>query len=160
MELAQGTKVALVLLGIFQGIMAVALIIGVANDPTMRPGPALGIWIGWAVGGLCLIALWRKLISVRSRLSHPAPPRPRQRHPERDCYCTRCGTVAEYRRFRVGSGLVCFVLFLVGIVPGVIYYVWAKSAEHNGCRRCGSREIVPVNSPVARRALEAAQGNA
>lgn len=72
---------------------------------------------------------------------------------ERQRYCTRCGNVAEPTQFGRGSNVVCLLLLLVFIVPGIIYLIWMNSTDYWGCPTCGAREIVPLSSPVAKRAL-------
>lgn len=68
-------------------------------------------------------------------------------------YCTRCGMVAVPEFMGKGSGFVCFLLCLLCLIPGIIYYFWMKSTEYFGCPKCQSRETVPLDSPVAQRAL-------
>ena len=99
-----------------------------------------GISISLCVwGGLFLLWVWLG--------------RPKQAHPERQRYCTRCGVVGEPAHFGRGSNVVCLLLCLLFIVPGIVYYIWMNSTDYWGCKTCGAREIVPVSSPVAQRAL-------
>ena len=69
--------------------------------------------------------------------------------------CTNCLTVAAPKRRTPGSFLIEIVLWLCFLVPGVIYSLWRVSARHFVCPACGSREIVPVDSPRAKQLLEA-----
>lgn len=49
-------------------------------------------------------------------------------------------------------------LFLLFIVPGLIYGVWRLTTKRKICPACGSVDLVPVNSPVGRK-LRTTPGN-
>jgi hypothetical protein len=62
--------------------------------------------------------------------------------------CTRCGTAKENRSLKSrGSGFVEFILWLCGIVPGIVYHIWRGKKV---CPACGSVELVPMESPGGR----------
>lgn len=63
--------------------------------------------------------------------------------------CTRCGSQGVPRTETPGSVAVELVLWLLLIVPGIIYSVWRGSARRKVCRVCGSPEVVPAASPRA-----------
>lgn len=65
--------------------------------------------------------------------------------------CKDCGTVAEPAQVTNGSIGVELILWLCFLVPGLIYSVWRLSTRHDACRSCGSKGIVPVNSPAGAR---------
>lgn len=60
--------------------------------------------------------------------------------------CTVCLTVGEPRRVTRGSFLIEVVLWLMLLVPGLVYSLWRLSTRHDACRECGSSAIVPVAS--------------
>jgi ribosomal protein S27AE len=64
--------------------------------------------------------------------------------------CTRCGSIAAPEYYRSGSVLITLVLLAIGILPGLIYYLWTRSHSHWGCGQCGSDELVPSDSPQAK----------
>jgi len=64
--------------------------------------------------------------------------------------CKHCGTVAEPANETPGSMAIEVVLWLCFLVPGLIYSLWRLSRRHPVCTACGSREIVPVDTPVGR----------
>jgi DNA-directed RNA polymerase subunit RPC12/RpoP len=45
------------------------------------------------------------------------------------------------------------LLWLCFIVPGIIYSVWRLASRYQGCQKCGSKRIIPVDSPTAKAAL-------
>lgn len=64
--------------------------------------------------------------------------------------CKRCHTVAEPRKETPGSLAIEVVLWLCFLVPGLVYSLWRLSRRHDVCRACGSRDLVPLDSPVGR----------
>lgn len=64
-----------------------------------------------------------------------------------DMLCLRCHTVAEPKKETDGSGCVEVFLWLAFIVPGILYSLWRSSSTHGTCYKCGSRELVPLDSP-------------
>lgn len=48
-----------------------------------------------------------------------------------------------------GSILVELALWLFFIVPGLIYSIWRHASVYQGCAKCGSNALIPLDSPVA-----------
>lgn len=65
--------------------------------------------------------------------------------------CKQCGTVDEPATETPGSFAIELILWLCFLVPGLIYSFWRLSRKHAVCRACGSREIVPLDTPVGRK---------
>jgi hypothetical protein len=66
--------------------------------------------------------------------------------------CLQCGSVSK-RAVRTIQGsflLECF-LWLLFILPGVIYSVWRLTTKAKVCPACSSREIVPLESPMGQK---------
>jgi hypothetical protein len=74
---------------------------------------------------------------------------------EKPVYCTRCGTVGRQKFFKRGSVLTGLLLLALFIVPGVIYLIWYLFEGYWGCSACRAREIISIDSPVAKRVLGA-----
>ena len=64
--------------------------------------------------------------------------------------CTRCGVVAVPRRITKGTLGIEIVLWLLLLVPGVLYSIWRLTSRYDGCRSCGSSELVALTSPTGR----------
>ena len=107
--------------------------------PTPRPLNSTD-WIG-ALGGAALIALL---------LAGVASQRRRWREP---MFCRRCEDRVEPVRVTPGSGWIELLLWLLFLVPGLLYSVWRLTARHRGCPNCGSADLVPLGSTIARRML-------
>lgn len=65
--------------------------------------------------------------------------------------CKQCGTVHDGARNLPGNGWIELVLWLAYLVPGLIYSIWRRSKSRLTCGACGSRDLVPLDSPVGRR---------
>jgi len=73
--------------------------------------------------------------------------------PKAKLFCPACGTLAVPKQSRRGSIGVEIVLWLLLLVPGLIYSVWRLSGDTNACPACGARTLIPADSPVAVRML-------
>ena len=67
--------------------------------------------------------------------------------------CTNCGAVGRVKKDTPGSIWIELILWLLLIVPGIIYSVWRISSRRRVCSSCGSPALVPVESPVGRQLL-------
>jgi len=65
--------------------------------------------------------------------------------------CKDCGTVASASRVTKGSIWIEIILWLCFLVPGVIYSIWRLTTRHDACGACGSKNIVPLDSPIGRK---------
>ncbi|GDY37681.1 hypothetical protein ACINB_35730 [Acidovorax sp. NB1] len=70
--------------------------------------------------------------------------------------CKDCGTVDEPKTVARGSMAVEIVLWLLFIVPGLIYSIWRLGSKHDACRACGSEKLLPVHTPAGRTLAEGA----
>jgi hypothetical protein len=87
------------------------------------------------------------VITCMVDLSSSPPPRGAK-------YCQRCGTVATPTRRTKGSFLIEVFLWLMLLIPGLIYSLWRLTSKAWVCPKCGSEDIIPLDSPKARAALE------
>jgi hypothetical protein len=67
--------------------------------------------------------------------------------------CTQCGSVTSPRRVMPGSILITVVLICFFVVPGIVYWLWRHTSTYLVCGKCGSRSIVPPDSPYGRDAI-------
>lgn len=70
--------------------------------------------------------------------------------------CIDCGTAGKPKRVAPGSIVVEIGLWILLLVPGLIYSLWRVSSKYDACPACGSKHLVPASSPVGQRALAAA----
>lgn len=70
-------------------------------------------------------------------------------------FCVRCEQVAAPRHVKRGSFLVEFACYFIFFLPGILYGLWRTSSRHAECSCCGSEDVIPTDSPRARRMLAA-----
>lgn len=73
----------------------------------------------------------------------------------RDVVCLACEHVGAARRATRGSLPIELVLWLLFIVPGLVYSLWRLSTRRDVCAMCGSEQVVPRDSPAGRRIVAA-----
>jgi hypothetical protein len=73
-----------------------------------------------------------------------------QATPRGAMYCTQCGTIDKPKTETKGSLAIEIILWLLMILPGVIYTVWRLTTRGPVCRTCGAKEIIPPDSPRAK----------
>lgn len=64
-------------------------------------------------------------------------------------YCQHCGTVGVPVVTMRGSTGITFVLFLVMVVPGLIYAIWRASTKTLACPSCTMPNPIPLTAPKA-----------
>ncbi len=75
----------------------------------------------------------------------------------KEMYCATCGATGKPKTRTKGSILIELVLWLMFIVPGLIYSIWRLSTRAQVCSNCGATGIIPIGSPVVRRSLASNQ---
>ena len=68
--------------------------------------------------------------------------------------CTYCGYVGKPKRKTRGNFFIELILWLVLIVPGVIYSIWRLSTRYYVCPKCGSETMIPLDTPKGRQLYE------
>lgn len=69
-------------------------------------------------------------------------------------YCTSCGTVGNPKKVTKGSFLVEVFLYLLMILPGIIYSLWRLTSKYQACPQCKAPNMIPLSSPIAQAALK------
>ncbi len=78
----------------------------------------------------------------------PAPPT-RPQFPPGALYCPACGSIERPVTRTQGSFLIEVFLWLILIVPGVLYSLWRLTTRAKACRICGAVGLIPPDSPRA-----------
>lgn len=66
--------------------------------------------------------------------------------------CKECGEhFSESQTKAPGSRWIELCLWLLLIVPGLVYSIWRRSAAREVCPACESPNIIPMESPIGRR---------
>lgn len=79
--------------------------------------------------------------------------KPRAIYSGNEMFCKSCHFVDSTKRNMPGSILIEIILWLCFLIPGIIYTLWRHSATKQVCKSCGSKEIIPINSPLAQQIL-------
>lgn len=64
--------------------------------------------------------------------------------------CLTCGSEMKPKTRVKGSFIMELLLWILLIVPGVIYSFWRLTSMEKVCAVCGSNTLVPIDSPVAK----------
>ena len=67
--------------------------------------------------------------------------------------CTTCGHHGTAVVKTRGSIWLEIILWLLFIVPGLIYSVWHLTTRSDACAACGAATLVPATSPIGRKLL-------
>lgn len=68
-------------------------------------------------------------------------------------FCTACGNVGHSVLVLKGSVATEFLLWITFLLPGIIYSIWRANSKHEACSACGSPQVIPVDSPMARKLM-------
>lgn len=68
--------------------------------------------------------------------------------------CHNCGYVGEPQRITKGSFAIELGLWIVFLLPGLIYSIWRLTSRYDGCSKCESKDIVSVYSPIGQKLLK------
>ena len=71
-----------------------------------------------------------------------------------DMVCTTCGHHGAAKSHTRGSMLVEIVLWLLFLLPGLIYSLWRVSTRRRVCAACGGTALVPPDTPAGKRMLQ------
>lgn len=58
--------------------------------------------------------------------------------------CTRCGYRGQPSTYMRGTRDFELILWMFGILPGVVYSLWRRSTRFDGCPNCRSKGMIPL----------------
>jgi len=61
--------------------------------------------------------------------------------------CDNCGTIAVPLSIAKGNIIIELILWLMFIIPGLIYSIWRISSKYNACPSCKSKNPIGLNTP-------------
>jgi uncharacterized membrane protein YqaE (UPF0057 family) len=71
-----------------------------------------------------------------------------------DLICLKCGAIGLPKSVIKGSFVIEVLLWLFMLLPGMIYTVWRITSRTQVCKSCGSENLVPLCSPMARKLVK------
>ena len=67
--------------------------------------------------------------------------------------CKSCGSTDGTKKQMPGSIIIELILWLMFVIPGLIYTIWRYNATVRVCRDCGSRDVIPMKSPLGQQVV-------
>ncbi len=61
--------------------------------------------------------------------------------------CSDCGNIGFPKKITPGSFFIELILWLMMILPGLIYSIWRLTNRKEGCPKCSGTIMIPLNSP-------------
>lgn len=78
--------------------------------------------------------------------------------PGKPMFCQACGHEGPTKQITKGSTAIELILWLLFLVPGLIYSIWRHNSRTAGCEVCGATTLIPPNSPMALQQKKTLQG--
>lgn len=72
-----------------------------------------------------------------------------------DVFCLQCHHIGQTKEVVPGSFIVELFAWCMFALPGLIYTIWRKASAHKACVMCGAKNLVPIDSPIAKKMLAA-----
>lgn len=64
--------------------------------------------------------------------------------------CTMCKSVGVPKQVTPGSIWIEILLWLLMIVPGLLYSIWRLISRKEVCSQCGNATLIPLDTPAGR----------
>jgi len=61
--------------------------------------------------------------------------------------CADCGNIGYSKKITPGSIFIELVLWLMMIIPGILYSLWRLTNRKDGCPKCSGSSMIPLDSP-------------
>ncbi len=72
----------------------------------------------------------------------------------KEIICRNCGYQGKAKKTSKGSIWIEIVLWCCILLPGLIYSIWRLTSKYLACPKCGSKDLVPLDSPVGQKLLK------
>ena len=73
--------------------------------------------------------------------------------------CAACGHLGDAKLHTKGRLLFEIFLWCLFIIPGLVYSIWRHASRSYVCAECGSKELIPADSPRGRRLVQEYYGD-
>lgn len=71
--------------------------------------------------------------------------------------CSNCGYQGVPKKVTKGSIIIELALWIMLIVPGIIYSLWRMTSKYKACPKCLSETMIPMDSPMAQKLVNCKQ---
>jgi len=78
------------------------------------------------------------------------------------CICTNCGYQGKPSTITRGGIGTEIILWLLFIIPGLLYSIWRMSTKYTACPKCKKPTMIPLDSLMGKKILselESFKGN-
>ena len=65
--------------------------------------------------------------------------------------CTTCGYTGYPKTKVKGSLITEIILWLLFLVPGILYSIWRLASKEKACPKCGHPNMIPIDTPMGRK---------
>jgi len=65
--------------------------------------------------------------------------------------CSNCGFKGKPKKRKKGSLLLEICLWILAILPGVLYTVWRLTTIAKVCPKCGKDTMIPLSTPIGQK---------
>jgi len=65
--------------------------------------------------------------------------------------CTMCGFVGAPRKVVRGSFWIEIILWLMFIIPGLVYSIWRLTTKKQVCPKCKNPTMIPIDTPMGQK---------
>jgi len=96
------------------------------------------------VGGRKVVAGWEFYVPAKKI---------NKKQMEKTLVCKSCGYLGKAKTVTKGNLGIEIVLWMFFIFPGIIYSIWRLSSKRKACPKCGSTELIPYDSPIAKKTI-------
>lgn len=72
----------------------------------------------------------------------------------KEVVCVQCESVETAKTHVKGHFIIELFLWMLFLLPGLVYSIWRLTTKSKVCKSCLSPDIVPVESPRAKRILQ------
>lgn len=67
---------------------------------------------------------------------------------KKDIACTICRYTGKTQHVVKGNLVIEIVLWLMFLIPGVIYSIWRSFSSYDGCPVCKNKNVIPLESTM------------
>lgn len=66
---------------------------------------------------------------------------------KKEVFCPNCGNIGKAKMITKGSILIEIFLWILLIIPGLIYSLWRQTSKYKACAACGNESVIPGTAP-------------
>jgi len=72
--------------------------------------------------------------------------------------CANCGYIGRPKKYTRGSFVIEVFLWLLFLLPGIIYSIWRLTTKVKVCPKCKAPNMIPENTPKGRELMARFKG--